>query len=111
MTTSPVSVVLVLFCASAVGQMQIRIPQQRYKQHDSIDVVIANTTRKDVSFCVEFGYYRDAEHIEATPTPVYVQRNYRGKWGTLLIGPDIGSIRHSFIVGAGRVAALSVPIK
>jgi hypothetical protein len=95
---------MVLFCVSAVGQVQIRVPQQHYQQHDSIDVVIANTSRKAVSFCVEFGHwsFRDADHIDATPTPVYVQRNYGGKWETLLIGPDIGSARHSVTIGPGE---------
>jgi len=95
---------MLLFCVSAIGQVQVNIPQPRYKQHDSIDVSVTNTSKKAVSFCVEFGHWSfpDVDHLEATPTPVYVQRNNRGRWSTLLIGPDIGSIRHSVTVGPGE---------
>lgn len=95
---------MLLFYLSAIGQVQVNIPQPRYKQHDSIDVGVTNTSKKAVSFCVEFGHWSfpDADHLEATPTPVYVQRNNRGGWSTLLIGPDIGSIRHSVTVGPGE---------
>jgi hypothetical protein len=95
---------MLLFCVSAFGQLEIRIPQQHYKQHDRIDLVIANTGTKDVSFCVEYGHWSfpDADHIETTPTPVYVQRKDRRGWGTLLIGPDVGSMRHSVSLGAGE---------
>lgn len=95
---------MLLLCVSAFGQLEIRIPQQRYKQHDRIDVVIANTSTKQVSFCVEYGYssFRDADHTESTPTPVYVQRKDKRGWGTLLTGPDVGRMMLSDSLGAGE---------
>jgi hypothetical protein len=95
---------MLLFGVSAIGQLQVSVPQPRYKPHENIDVGVTNTSKMAVSFCVEFGHwsFRDADHFETTPTPVYVQRNNRGRWNTLLIGPDIGSIRHSVTVGPGE---------
>jgi hypothetical protein len=60
------TVTVLLLCVSAFGQLEIRVPQLRNKKHDSIDVVIANTSAKDLSFCVEYGHwsFRDADHIE-----------------------------------------------
>jgi len=95
---------VLLLCVSAFEQLEIRIPRQRYKQHDRIDVVIANSSTKQVSFCIEYGHssFQDADHPEPTPTPVYVQRKDKRGWGTLLIGPDVGSMRHSASLGAGE---------
>jgi len=95
---------VLLLCISAFGQLEIRIPQQRYKQHHRIDVVIANISTKQVSFCVEYVHssFRDADHTESTPTPVYVQRKDKRGWGTLLIGPDVGSMRQSASLGAAE---------
>jgi len=42
-----------------------------------------------------------AKTVESTPTPVYVQAKNRGKWSTLLIGPDIGSVRRSVVLQPG----------
>ena len=94
---------LLLLCGSGFGQLEIRIPQQHYKQHGSIAVVIANKSTQYVSFCVEYGHwsFQDSDRIETTPTPVYVQRKGKRGWGTLLIGPDVGSMRHSVSLGAG----------
>lgn len=92
---------MLLFWLPAVGQVRVTIPQPRYKQHDTIDVGVTNTSKRAVSFCVKFGQWSfpDADHLETTPTPVYVQRKNRGRWSTLLIGPDVGSIRHSVTLG------------
>jgi hypothetical protein len=100
----PLSAVVLLLSLSAFEQVQISIPQAHYKPHDIIDVVITNTSKQTVSFCVEFGHwsYRETGELETTPTPVYVQSNDRGRWSTLPIGPDIGSIRHFITAGPGE---------
>jgi hypothetical protein len=99
-----VAVVLLWFCVPAFGQVEIRIPQQRYKQYDRIEVVLTNRGTEDVSFCLEYGQrsFLDADHVEATPTPVYVKRNTKRGWDTLLNGPDVGSMRHSVTLGPGE---------
>jgi hypothetical protein len=40
--------------------------------------------------------------VESTPSPFWVQRNSNGKWGTLMIGPDVGSARASVALEAGE---------
>jgi hypothetical protein len=104
---------VLLLCVSAYGQIEIRIPQQRYKRHDKIDVVIANTSTKQVSLCVEYGHssFRDADHTESTPTPVYVQRKdkrgWRPKWRITRVLPFLlpwkkSSSRHRSLVNLKR---------
>ena len=55
-----------------------------------------------VTFCVEFGQtsMKDRE-IESTPSPFLVQRNDNGRWGALMIGPDVGSARAAVALEAG----------
>ncbi len=100
-----IAAILLVSCSiSATAQVRVSIPDVAYKAHDRIDVLIVNDGASEVTFCVEYGYSSsvDAEHAEATPTPVYVeQKNSRG-WGTLLTGPDIGSSRHPVTLGAGE---------
>jgi hypothetical protein len=90
----------------ASTQVTVSIPQRRYHRYEKIDVIITNRTAKPMSFCVEFGHRSmrgsGAGDVEATPTPVYVQRKMNGKWSTLVIGPDIGSVRHSVVVEPGE---------
>jgi hypothetical protein len=99
------AILLAFFCAlTASAQVQIRIPSQRYKSHDRINVEIVNASAGDVSFCVEYGYvsYVDDNHSETTPTPVYAQQESERGWNTLLTGPDIGSIRQPVTLGRGE---------
>jgi hypothetical protein len=92
--------------SQASAQMTVKVPQSHYSRYDKIDVTITNQTAKPISICVEFGHRSmrgsGAEDVEATPTPVYVQRKNDGKWGTLLIGSDIGSVRHYVAVQPGE---------
>jgi hypothetical protein len=89
------AIVAVFLPAVVFAQVTISIPQQQYKPHEQIDVVITNTGRSDVSFCVEYGQWSSLDNgqTEVTPTPVYIQRMTERGWSTLLDGPDIGSIR------------------
>src|SRR6266850_1352453 len=40
--------------------------------------------------------------VKITPSPFWVQRNDNGKWGTLMIGPDVGSARAAVVLEAGE---------
>lgn len=92
-----------LFCPALYAQVQITMPQHVYQPHDLIDVTITNAGSQSVSFCVEFGQwsFKQDEHLETTPTPVYVQAKVRHHWSTLLLGPDIGNARMPVTLGAG----------
>ena len=46
---------------------------------------------------------------ELTPIPFLVQQYSSGKWGTLMIGPDIGSIRAPVTLGPGK--SISYPFR
>ena len=79
-----------------------------FRSHDRIDVQITNKGKSAVSYCVEFGQFSfktgngTAADMEPTPIPFYVQMDSAGRWGTLLIGPDIGSSRHAVVLKAGE---------
>ncbi|MGH9743800.1 MAG: hypothetical protein ACRD51_15760 [Candidatus Acidiferrum sp.] len=90
------SIVLSLIAPIAVrAQLKIRVSPQHSKPYQKIDATIENTSNRPITFCIEIGQTSpkgDGE-MEATPSPFWVQRNDNGKWGTLLIGPDVGSFR------------------
>lgn len=98
------SLLLILYGISASAQVHIGVAKSRYKPYERIDVLVANSSKSEVSFCVEYGQgsFRDEDHSEPTPTPVYVQRQTTRGWSTQLIGPDVGSIRGADILGPGE---------
>jgi hypothetical protein len=99
-----------LFCLALIiamplfAQVQVVVPKKQYKLHDKIDVAIANDSAQPVSLCVEFGHLsfpgEKDDVTETTPTPVHVQSKHGRKWSALLNGPDIGSSRHSVLLGS-----------
>ena len=103
------SVVIVLLLSPvALPQLRLSTPSTNFKPHDRINVQITNAGKSTVSYCVEFGHISfkagtgTTEDMEHTPTPFYVQRRNGSKWGTLLVGSDIGSSRHAVLLKAGE---------
>jgi len=85
----------------AYGQVDVVVPQNQYKRYEGIEVGITNRGSKLITICVEFGQRSsrgENEELDSTPIPFYVQSQNGRKWGTLLIGPDIGSVRSSVIL-------------
>jgi hypothetical protein len=92
-----------ILATAAIAQVKITIPAQQYKAHDEIHAKIENAGGNAVTICVEFGQTSmKAGEVESTPSPFWVQRNDNGKWGTLMIGPDVGSTRGSVVLEAGE---------
>lgn len=93
-----------LFSLAAAGQVKINTLPQLQKKYETIHASIENAGSKPVIFCIEAGQTSpkgDGE-IEATPSPFWVQRNNNGKWSTLLIGPDWGSVRTRQVLDPGK---------
>jgi hypothetical protein len=104
MTRVMVALGITLIVVNAtIARVKITFPAQRYKLHQLIRANVANTGNTAVSFCVEFGQtsMKDGE-VESTPSPFQVQRNNNGRWGTLIIGPDIGSARGAVVLQPGE---------
>jgi hypothetical protein len=99
--------------ASAIAQVKIIFPEQRYKAEEQIRAAVENNGTDPITICVEFGQASPkGEDIESTPIPFYVQRHDGAKWGTpLLIGPDIGSIRRAVVVEGGKRLEFPFPLK
>jgi hypothetical protein len=92
---------LLILPAGAVAQVTITVPAQRYKAQEKIPARVENNGNSAVTFCVEVGQTSSQEGgIESTPSPFWVQRNSNGKWGTLMIGPDVGSLKTATVLEA-----------
>jgi hypothetical protein len=98
------SLVLVLASLTATAQVKIHASPQHPKKYETIHASVENTGRNPVIFCIEVGQTSPKEggEIETTPLPFWVQRNDNGKWGTLMIGPDVGSLRSPNLLEPGK---------
>ena len=96
-------VLLYAFLPSAAAQVRVSIPLQSFHIHDEIPAKVENATSEPVTFCVEIGQRStNGTTTEATPIPFVVQTSSEGKWRTLLIGPDVGSLRRPVVLEAGK---------
>jgi hypothetical protein len=94
-------VLLLTLPAVAFAQVTITVPAQQYKAEEKIPASVENNENSAVTFCVEVGQTSPKEGgIESTPSPFWVQRNSNGKWGTLMIGPDVGSLKAATVLAA-----------
>jgi hypothetical protein len=96
-------VLLLILPTVAIAQLKITVPAQQYKVQEKIPAKVENKGNGAVTLCVEAGQTSPKEgEIESTPSPFWVQRSSDGKWGTLMIGPDVGSLRAAVVLAAGK---------
>ena len=95
---------LSLFPLAAAAQVRIIVPSQHQKKYETIQVSVDNAGRKPVTFCTEQGQTspKGGGEIETTPSPFWVQRHENGSWGTLMIGPDVGSLKSTEVLDPGK---------
>jgi hypothetical protein len=101
------AVPLLLLFGAHRTDLQITVPARQFKVLERIPAEIENSPSEPITFCVEFGQTSpspDENGVEATPSPFVVQAYSSGKWHTLLIGPDVGSSRHSVVLEAKKSA-------
>jgi hypothetical protein len=92
------------FSLSAAAQVKIHVPQQHHKKYEKISASVENAGTKRVTFCVEFGQWSpkgDGE-VETTPYPFWIQQKHNAKWNTLILGPDVGSVRRPVVLDPGK---------
>jgi hypothetical protein len=96
--------VLFSFSFPAVAQIKIHIPPQNQTKYETIHASIENAGSKPVTFCIEVGQTspKGGGETETTPSPFWVQRNDNGKWSTLIIGPDVGSLKTREVLDPGK---------
>jgi hypothetical protein len=100
-TRIAISLFLILVGAAA-AQVEVSLPANLFKSEDKIDARVVNKGKLSVSYCVEMGQWSPhAGTIESTPIPFQVERKNEDKWSVLLIGPDVGSSRHSVTISPG----------
>jgi hypothetical protein len=101
---------LILFLVSPFLTSQVRVSTNgsNFKANERIDVQVTNAGKDAVSYCIEAGQASSkagtgaGADVESTPIPFYVQRHNTDKWGTLMIGPDIGSSRQPIVLKPGE---------
>ncbi len=101
-----ISPFLILAPVCAICQVQVTVPAQSFKASERIAAKVANVGDHEILYCVEFGQTSfkgpGVENMETTPIPFYVQRKSGGRWSTLMIGPDVGSVRSSVVLEPGQ---------
>jgi hypothetical protein len=97
---------MVLASACVTCQVQITVPAQDFKASERIAAKVANVGDHEILYCVEVGQRSfkgpGVENMEATPIPFYVQKKSGRRWSTLLIGPDVGSLRTPVLLEPGQ---------
>ena len=87
----------------AFGQVKVVLPAKAFRVRETIQATVTNDGKVPVTYCVEFGQHSPkGDAIETTPIPFYVQKRHEGRWSTLLIGPDIGSLRSPVVLEPGK---------
>jgi hypothetical protein len=85
------------------AQVEITIPVQHYKHQEEIRATVQNVGKTPITFCLEVAQQSpQGDTLESTPYPFWVQQFGKGKWSTLMNGPDIGSSRASLVLQAGE---------
>jgi len=104
-----ISIVLAFSSLTATAQVKIRVSPQPHKKYETIHASVENTGSKPVAFCVEIGQTspKGPGEIETTPSPFWVQRDNNGKWGTLMIGPDVGSLKSPQVLDPSKSVEFS----
>jgi len=92
------------FSLTAGAQVKIEISPQRLGKYEKLHAKVENSGSKPVTFCIEAGQTspKGGGEIETTPSPFWVQRSNEGKWGTLIIGPDVGSSKFPEVLNPGK---------
>jgi hypothetical protein len=102
----------IVFCGTlSSAQVRVVVPKSNFQSQELIRAQVINATKEPISVCLEAGQWSmERNEIQATPIPFLVQRParrkwkylFRKRWSTLLIGPDIGSIRVPLVFAAGE---------
>jgi len=96
-------VLLYAFLPSTAAQVRVIIPLQSFHVNDKIPAKVENASSEPVTLCLEIGQRSTkGTTIEATPVPFIVQASSEGRWHTLLIGPDVGSLRRPVVLEPGK---------
>ena len=105
-------IVGIVLCGTTVlAQVRLVVPQSSYQSHGVIRARVINQTQSAISICLEAGQWSmNGTEFEATPIPFFAQAPgrhrwkifFRKRWVTLLIGPDIGSIRVPIVFSTGE---------
>lgn len=87
---------------TAAAQVKIKVSPKRQKKYEKIHAILENAGSKPITFCIEVGQASpNGREIETTPLPFWIQRHNKGKWSTLMIGPDVGSFKSPEVLNPG----------
>ena len=95
----------------ASAQAHLVLPKTRFDSLEPIGAAVRNDGRKPITLCVELSqWFFHGDETNFAPSPFLFQipakrkwkQLFRKKWATILIGPDIGSIRAPAVLQSGR---------
>jgi hypothetical protein len=87
----------------AFAQVRMTLPARSFAVQDQIRAKVINEGTHTITICVEFGQSSPKKGgLESTPSPFVMQQHSEGRWSTLLIGSDVGSVRRSVELDAGN---------
>jgi hypothetical protein len=86
-----------MLATPSFAQVKIHIPEQHYKAREQILAKVENRGSQPVTLCIGF-----LGSIDGTLSPFWVERNTDGKWGELILGPDVGNQWTSLVLDAGK---------
>jgi len=69
---------------AAIAQVKIDVPGQSFRRQEEIRTKITNISKRPITVCLGF------TSMDRLPLPFAAQRNNSRKWGTLLLGSDLG---------------------
>ena len=81
---------------AATAQVRIDVPGQSFRRQEEIRTKVVNIGKRPITLCLGF------TSMGSLPLPFAAQRNNGGKWGTLLLGSDLGPNGSALVLEAGE---------
>jgi hypothetical protein len=81
---------------AAIAQVKIDVPGQSFRRQEEIRTKVINIGNRPITLCLVF------TSMDRLPLPFAAQRNNGGKWGTLLLGSDLGPNGSALVLEAGE---------
>ena len=81
---------------AAIAQVKIDVPGRSFRRQEEIRTKVINTGKRPITLCLVF------TSMDRLPLPFAAQRNNGGKWGTLLLGSDLGPNGSALVLEAGE---------
>jgi hypothetical protein len=87
---------LLIPTGAGIAQVKVDVPGQSFRRQEEIRTKVTNIGKQPITLCLGF------KSMDRIPLPFAAQRNNSGKWGTLLLGSDLGPNGSALVLEAGE---------